>query len=117
MSHHKGCTGRVRTGDQWLSTLCLCQLGQDIPKFYRDFMVTKACATAANLIDSDGNLHCFMWTLSSYDIEISVVSQGRILVAVQYMNTQLFVFSFSTDILHLLDCSLTWSPLTLTDAD
>ena len=30
-SHHKGATGRVRTGDQLLPVLCHCQLGQDIP--------------------------------------------------------------------------------------
>ena len=30
-SHHKGATGRVRTGDQRLPFLCHCQLGQDIP--------------------------------------------------------------------------------------
>ena len=30
-SHHKGATGRVRTGDQRLPILCHCQLGQDIP--------------------------------------------------------------------------------------
>ena len=30
-SHHKGATGRVRTGDQLLPVLCNCQLGQDIP--------------------------------------------------------------------------------------
>ena len=29
-SHHKGATGRVRTGDQLLPVLCHCQLGQDI---------------------------------------------------------------------------------------
>ena len=29
-SHHKGATGRVRTGDQRLPVLCHCQLGQDI---------------------------------------------------------------------------------------
>ena len=28
-SHHKGATGRVRTGDQRLPVLCHCQLGQD----------------------------------------------------------------------------------------
>ena len=28
-SHHKGATGRVRTGDQRLPVLCRCQLGQD----------------------------------------------------------------------------------------
>ena len=28
-SHHKGATGRVRTGDQPLPVLCHCQLGQD----------------------------------------------------------------------------------------
>ena len=31
--------------------------------FYRDPMGTKACITAADLIDSDGNLHCFMQDL------------------------------------------------------
>ena len=30
-SHHKGATGRVRTGDQRLPALCHCQLRQDIP--------------------------------------------------------------------------------------
>ena len=29
-SHHKGATGRVRTGDLRLPALCHCQLGQDI---------------------------------------------------------------------------------------
>ena len=29
-SHHKGATGRVRTGDQRLPVLSHCQLGQDI---------------------------------------------------------------------------------------
>ena len=31
-SHHKGATGRVRTGHQRYPALCRCQLGQDIPK-------------------------------------------------------------------------------------
>ena len=31
-SHHKGATGRVRTGNQRLPVLCHCQLGQDIPR-------------------------------------------------------------------------------------
>ena len=30
-SHHKGATGRVRTGDQRYPVLCHCKLGQDIP--------------------------------------------------------------------------------------
>ena len=30
-SHHKGATGRVRTGDQLYPVLCHCHLGQDIP--------------------------------------------------------------------------------------
>ena len=30
-SHHKGATGRVRTGNQLLPVLCHCQFGQDIP--------------------------------------------------------------------------------------
>ena len=34
-SHHKGATGRVRTGDQLLPVLCHCQLGQDIPTVCR----------------------------------------------------------------------------------
>ena len=33
--------------------------------------------TAADLIDSDENLHCFLLTLSSCNIKISVVSQCR----------------------------------------
>ena len=38
---------------------------------------TKACVTAADLIDSDENLHCFTRPLSSCYIKISVVSQCR----------------------------------------
>ena len=56
-----------------------------------------------------------MLPLSSCKIKLSVVSQCRILVAVQYMNTQLFTFFFRLPKLHLLDCSKTWSLLTLTD--
>ena len=40
-------------------------------------------------------MHCFMWPMSNCKIKISVVSQCRILVAVQYMNTQLFTFLFN----------------------
>ena len=80
-------------------------------------MGTKVCVTAADLIDLDGNIHCFMLPLSSCYIKLSVVSQCRTLVAVQYMNTQLFTFFVSTDNLHLLDCSVTWSLLMLTDAE
>ena len=40
-SHHKGATGRVRTGDQQLPVLCHCQLGQDIPKFNKAEALTK----------------------------------------------------------------------------
>ena len=83
----------------------------------RIFNGNKACITAADLIDSNGNLHCFTRPLSSCDIKISVVSQCRILVAVQYMNTQLFAFFLPTDNLHLLDCAVTWSLLTRTDTD
>ena len=60
--------------------------------FYINSTETKACVTAADLIDSGENLHCFTLPLSSYYIKISVVSQCRIIVAVQYMNTQLFAF-------------------------
>ena len=42
---------------------------------------------------------------------------GIFLVVVQYMNTQLLAFFFSTGNLDLLDCSVTWSLLTRTDAD
>ena len=62
--------------------------------FYGDSTGTKACVTAADLIDSDENMHCFMRPLSSCDIKISVVSQCRILMVVQYTNTQLFAFFF-----------------------
>ena len=63
----------------------------------RDSTGTKAWVIAADLIDSDGNLHCFVLPLSSCDIKITVVSQCRILVPVPYMNTQLFTFFFSTE--------------------
>ena len=51
-------------------------------KFYAFLTGTKACITAADLIDSGENLHCFTRLLSSCNIKISIVSQCRILVAV-----------------------------------
>ena len=56
-----------------------------------------------------------MLPLSHCYIEISVVSQCRILMTVN-MNTAVCIF-FSTNNLHLLDFSVTWSLLMLTDAD
>ena len=47
----------------------------------------------------------------------AVLSQCRILMPAQYMNTQLFTFFFWTDNLHLFDCTVTWSLLTWTDTD
>ena len=88
--------------------------------FYAFSKGTKACVTAADLMDLDENLHCITRPLSSCDIKISVVSQCRIIVAVQYMSTGLFASFFSTESLHLLDCSqcsVTSSLLTRTDAD
>ena len=41
------------------------------------------------------NMHCFTCLLSSCYIKISVVSQYRILMAIQYRKTQLFSFFFS----------------------
>ena len=61
---------------------------------------TKAYVKAADIIDSDENLHCFTRPLSSCDIKISIVSQCRILVAVHYMNTQPLAFFLLTDNLH-----------------
>ena len=61
-------------------------------------------------------MHCFKLPLSSSCIKISVVSQCRILMPVQYVNTQLFAF-FLSDNLHLLKCTVTWSLLTQTDID
>ena len=45
--------------------------------FYAFSKGTKACVKAADLIDSDENLHCFKLPLSSCYIKISVVSQCR----------------------------------------
>ena len=57
-------------------------------------METKGCVIASDLIDSDGNMHCFMLPLSSCGIKISVLCKCWIFVTVQYMNTQLFAFLF-----------------------
>ena len=50
-SHHKGSTGRVRTGDQLLPVLCHCQLGQDIPTYLCATIVVAqaSCLTIFNL--------------------------------------------------------------------
>ena len=56
---------------------------------------TKACVTAADLIDSDENLHCFTLPLSSCYIKISIVSQYRCTAEI------LWLFNIST---HSLSC-------------
>ena len=45
-SHHKGATGRVRTGDQRLPVLCHCQLGQDISTAVKHISSRKASLAA-----------------------------------------------------------------------
>ena len=62
--------------------------------FYGICTGTKARVTAADLIDLDGNMNCFMWPMSSCNNKTSDVSQCRILVAVQYMKTQLLRVTF-----------------------
>ena len=47
-SHHKGATGRVRTGDQRLPVLCHCQLGQDIPNFSRKKFVSLSLSNSSH---------------------------------------------------------------------
>ena len=59
--------------------------------------------TGADLIDSEGNIHCFMLPMSSCNINICVLSQFRILVVVKFMNTQLFFFKLTTCTRDLLD--------------
>ena len=78
---------------------------------------TKACVTAADLIDLDEILHCFMRPLSRCNIKISVVSQCRCrnLVAVLHEHTVFCVF-LPPDNLLLLDCAVTWSPARVTAA-
>ena len=81
----------------------------DIVFFYRRQIFYVVRRWSYILQRSDGNKglchscrsHWFGWklallhaALSSCDIKISVVSQCSILVAVQYMNTQLFAFFF-----------------------
>ena len=82
---------------------------------------TKACVTAADLIDSDESLHCFTRPMSSCDIKISVVSQCRSTVEFSWL-FNIWTHHFSrfflpSDNLHLLDCAVTWSQLTWTDTD
>ena len=48
-SHHKGATGRVRTGDQRYPVLCHCQLGQDIPINVKSPDVLQTPATTADM--------------------------------------------------------------------
>ena len=54
------------------------------------FYGNKGCVTAADLIDSDENLHCFTRPLSSCNIKISVVSQCRCTAGI------LLLFNIST---------------------
>ena len=79
-----------------------------------EFTGTKACVGAVSLLQVSWNqmetciASCCLWAVA-----IFVVPQCRILVAVQYMSTELF----STDNLHLLDCTVTWSLFLQTDTD
>ena len=94
----------------------------DIPQGPGPYGNKGMCHCCIYIIDSDCNMHCFICPLSSSItwIKISVLSQCRILVPVQYMNTLLFdVFvTILDDNLHLLDCTLctvTWTLMTLAD--
>ena len=53
--------------------------------FYSFSTGTKACVAAADLIDSNENLHCFMWPLSSCYIKISVASCFSVQVHVRIL--------------------------------
>ena len=71
---------------RWSNILCIFNRNKGLLREQQSIGADYA------LLDLDENLHCIMWPLSSCYIKISVVSQCRILVAVQYMNTQLFSF-------------------------
>ena len=77
-------------------------------------------------MDSDGNMHCFLLPLSSCYIEISAVSQCRILWLFSIRKHSCLHFFFRLTpctcwtVGTASDCSVqtvTWSLLTLTDAD
>ena len=55
--------------------------------FYAFSTGTKACVTAAHLIDSVENLHCFTRPLSSHGcyIKFSVVSQCRCTAGISWL--------------------------------
>ena len=58
----------------------------------QDQTETWADITGADLINLEVNMNCFMWPLNSWDIIISGVSQRRILVAVEFISSWLFIF-------------------------
>ena len=86
---------------RWSNILCIFNRNKGLLREQQSIGADYA------LLDLDENLHCIMWPLSSCYIKISVVSQCRILVAVQYMNTQLFAF-----FLRLTTCTC-WTALWL----
>ena len=63
-SHHKGATGRVRTGDQLFPVLCHCQLGQDIPTFHFFNRNSKFCyyPIFVEVSNLNGNVWIIFWT-------------------------------------------------------
>ena len=50
-SHHKGATGRVRTGNQRLPVLCHCQLGQDLLIILNLFSHTLSFTGSQNITE------------------------------------------------------------------
>ena len=79
-------------------------------------MVTKVCVTAADLIDSDETCiasHC-LWAVVILKSLLCLSAGNSWLFNLWTRSCSRF---FATDNLHLLDCSVTWSLLTLTDAD
>ena len=62
-SHHKGATGRVRTGNQRYPVLCHCQLGQDIPVacetglLYPNLLRCRSCSTGASTVSRSYQCH------------------------------------------------------------
>ena len=89
--------------------------------FYAFLTGTKACVTAADLVGSDENLHCFTLPLSSCDIKISVVSQCRSTAGFSWLfklwTHSCLRFLLTDWQLASADCTVTWSLLTWNDTD
>ena len=74
--HHKGATGRVRTGDQQYPTLCHCQLGQDIPSLMNKVRIATVVAPFLKAVAASSDCRICSWFGNVMFLTVAILWQS-----------------------------------------